>query len=367
MIDAAKARIRTYPPTDKHCNPVVTEVCNVECINSTPKNISSFKSVEKLIMKLTGISKPSTECQDAMEGVCSASDILNLSPIQHMPESIFNGSRRSGDSEPVTKFETAFGPDNQTVTRVFYAGGVATDFNHGNSSTEISRTPVETHFDDSPPTSNSSVFNRKSALRHSVQNVIHHVPSFRDKKVRREKTFSRRRSSVGCDLNAESSYGCTVGVYSRSGNFETPISWKSHDSYSELVQQTRNNVEKTRSSKSPLPGDLSSSGSICQSQGKFLKRKKSMSTVSLNQRKQSVENNDSGVKNSSSLSDKGRAKEKEAVGTRSLSMSDLAGAEPPIENELQKQCLGKIKESDDSKLTQLLAQLLELEYCKTFL
>lgn len=69
-------------------------------------------------------------------------------PGGRLGPSNFNESRkfRSTPDLQVTHYETAFGPENQTVTRVYYSHGVSTDFHHGSSKRDLSA-PVETHFD----------------------------------------------------------------------------------------------------------------------------------------------------------------------------------------------------------------------------
>lgn len=65
----------------------------------------------------------------------------------------------SSPNLPVTRYETSFGPENKTVTRVYYRNGVATDFHHSSARAEegdISH--VETHFD--IPAENSFVKNQ---------------------------------------------------------------------------------------------------------------------------------------------------------------------------------------------------------------
>ena len=340
---------------------------NCEYSNSTPKLINAYKSVENLLMKLTRNSKTSAECQDASEGY-SSGNILDLSPIQP----VHNSSRSSKQGDPVTRYETAFGPDNKTVTRVFYADGVATDFNHiDNGETNVEQTPIETHFEDSPPGSNSAPsFSRKNGLRHSMHNLFNRSSSMKGKRARAEKASSRRRS-VGYNLNEVDNYGCTVGIYSR-----TSPNNSSHDTpTSRLTSVTRSEScaagmidkvnRKYASGKPPAyamppsydalyPESLypKSSHHVSDNSRKFLKRKKSISTASLNHRKSFIENSDSGKDNTSSLSDKsngGLNCDNEVMVGRSLSMSDLAAASPPVENELQKQCMGKIQESEDSK------------------
>lgn len=333
---------------------------NCEYTNSTPKNANVYKSVENLLMKLTRNSKPSAECQDASEGYASA-NILDLSPIQPI-----NNSSRNGD--PVTRYETAFGPDNKTITRVFYADGVATDFNHVDSEATTEHTPIETHFEDSPPgTGNGSTFSRKNGLRHSMHNLFNRGTSGKERKSKGTKT-SRRRSA---GFNEEENYGCTVGVYSRttldSSSNDTPVSRLASVTRSESCAASKADRVNRRycSGKPPVyamppsydalyPESLypKSTYPVMDASKKFIKRKKSISSGSLHQRRSFIDNRECRKGNTSSVSDKGQGSrncDKDILVGRSLSMSDLAEASPPVENELQKQCKGKINDSEDSK------------------
>jgi len=357
---------------DKPKTPV-TNTCSVipandnEHANSTPKNLISFKSVENLIMTLTRPSKRSTECQDDPEGYSSTANLLDLSPIQPCPDW---SSSDAADDNPVTRFETAFGPDNQTVTRVFYADGIATDLQHLDQGSETSHTPIETHFDDSPPNSgNGSSFNRKNSLRHSVQNLFNRMSS-KDRKIRRENTFSRRRS-VGCNLDSDSSYGCTVGVYSQSTHScDTPVSHIMHSGRRVTRSQNQNNGTRPQppSYETLYPETLYPKPPINDKSKRAIKRKKSMSAASLS--RSSVKAETSVRKDTSCVSDECRTDkgvDNVAVGARSLSMSDLAMTAPPVENELQKQCQGHLMDSLESKYTQVKGHmLLDNHKCSVF-
>lgn len=336
---------------------------NCQYANSTPKNINSYKSVENLLMTLTRNSPTSTECQDASEGYYSA-NILDLSPIQP----IHNGRNSNKEHEadtPVTRYETAFGPDNKTVTRVFYADGIATDFNHVCGS-ETEHTPIETHFEDSPPGEQTTgSFSRKNGLRHSMHNLFN-----RDKRIKQDKVTSRRQSA-GFKLN-EDNYGCSVGVYSRTvsshSSKDTPVSRLGPVTRSESYAGDRADTITRRycSGKPPMyamppaydalyPESFYpvTTHPIIDASRKLLKRKKSISSASLNQRNSCLEGTDSSRVNASSVSDNGHGRQKcdkDVIVGRSLSMSDLAVAPPPVENELQKQCKGRVLDSGDSKL-----------------
>ncbi|XP_076441420.1 DEP domain-containing protein 1A-like [Babylonia areolata] len=54
---------------------------------------------------------------------------------------------RSNPDLQVSRYETAFGPENQTVTRVYFCNGLATDFHHNSVEEQEALSPVETHFD----------------------------------------------------------------------------------------------------------------------------------------------------------------------------------------------------------------------------
>ncbi|XP_052243752.1 DEP domain-containing protein 1B-like isoform X3 [Dreissena polymorpha] len=343
---------------------------NNEYFNSTPKTLISFKSVENLLMTLTRRYKPLTECQDASEGYSSATNILDLSPIHPVHEN--SRTSPNGDGLPLTRFETAFGPDNQTVTRVFYGDGIATDYNHEDSRNQSHHTPVETHFEsDISPSSTGSSFFRKTSLRHSMHNLFNRGPSIRDRKSKKDKN-SARRCSTGYGLNDDSSYGCTVGVYSRSSSdsssYDTPVSRLPAVNRTESCTAGYVDRSEKYRSKPPIHNRPPSFDALypeskypkthepvidASKRPSFFKRKKSLSTASLHapHRKSVVERPDPGIKNLSSVSDgssKGGPGGKEVGNGRSLSLSDLVGAAPPIENELQKQCQGRIRESDDS-------------------
>ena len=346
------------------------QISTVNLNYSTPVHINNFKSVENLLLNLTNVYNPSSlECQDSSEGY-SSSNILDLSPIQPVGDSI--GLRReqiSGELQPVTRYETAFGPDNRTVTRVFYADGIATDFNHSENVEESKEehTPIETHFDDSPPETKSKPFTRRSSIRHSMHSLIQRHLS-KDKKLRREKTMSTRRST-GHNLNDDRSYGCTVGVYTRTFSDDTPSSRLSSFETSNssrrdscvsdnIISRSSHSLSKPQT-KPPsyntlFPESRESKENFAPvlDGAKKLKRKKSMSSASLHRRRKctdSFDSSDSG-KDDSRTSKASNCDKKEGVAGRSLSMSDL-GAAPPIENDLQKQCQGKLTDSEDSKWT----------------
>lgn len=323
---------------------------------STPKNLISFKSVENLIMTLTRPSKRFTECQDASEGYSSAANILDLSPIPLIHDS--SSDRRSGlgDENQFTRFETAFGPNNETVTYVHQTGGVTSEVNCLNNLNRVNRTagmpqPVyERHSEDSPPSfGNTSAFNRQNSLRSSFQNLFGRLSSSRDR-LRRAKTFSRK-GSVDGNLDKENTYGCTIGVYADATNScDTPVSRIMHEGYKKRPQPNSRRTRKTPMRAFPPSYDSLYPEPTCPNYTQPVldksKTKKSLSSTSLHR-------GSSKGKGDRALSvSEGSQVEKshdDVVGTRSLSMSDLAVAPSPVENNLQKQCQGKLADSTDSK------------------
>ncbi|XP_071120742.1 DEP domain-containing protein 1A-like isoform X2 [Mytilus edulis] len=113
------------------------------------RSISSFESVENLLMDLTSVgSTPDVKSGNGLPRVSSTS-VLELSPIY--PDHVFEQKRRKSTSSLTTpvaaKYETAFGPENRTVTRVYLnKGGVQTEYGYTNGPEELSKTPIETHF-----------------------------------------------------------------------------------------------------------------------------------------------------------------------------------------------------------------------------
>ncbi|KAL4236703.1 DEP domain-containing protein [Mactra antiquata] len=353
-----------------HLRPNTKLPSNCDFSNSTPKSLRIFQSAENLLMSLSKVSKHFAECQDASEGY-SSTNILDLSPIQPINSS----NNHDDDQNPLTRYETAFGPDNKTVTRVFYADGVATDFNHVQSAgSEGVQTPVETHFEHSPP-EETKTFSRKNSLRHSMHNLFNRSSGSKEKKHKYEKNSSRRKST-GVNLNEEGRYGCTVGVYSRTSpnssssssslSYTTPTSRPMPVTRSEsmAVQGRAEKYRRSNSGSKPPPHSMNpshdalcpdslypqTSQPVINGYKKTVKRKKSMSSNSLHQRRSFIDNRDFGVKNISSVSEESQSKtcDKEVHVGRSLSMSDLAMAPPPVENELQKQCKGNVQDSKDS-------------------
>ncbi|XP_062582034.1 DEP domain-containing protein 1B-like [Saccostrea cucullata] len=109
---------------------------------TSPDAMTSFESVENLLLDLTNTRSGSCSGPPEMDHtpLCRkrSAPSLDLSPIHPIP-----------DHEKVTNYETAFGPDNRTVTRVYYRNGVAMDYSNCEE-TEVFG-PIETHFESSEP------------------------------------------------------------------------------------------------------------------------------------------------------------------------------------------------------------------------
>lgn len=121
------------------------------------RSTNSFESVENLLLNLTSVCNTSDvgatpEVRSTPEvgipRVCSSS-ALELSPIYPVEDGLKRKRQKSVSSSslPVAaKYETAFGPENKTVTKVYYRGGVQTEYGFTNGPEELSQTPIETHF-----------------------------------------------------------------------------------------------------------------------------------------------------------------------------------------------------------------------------
>lgn len=165
---------------------------------TSPKSLSSFQSVENLLLDLTNIGS-TPESHPPKLGRLSSTSTLDLSPIPLVANSFsYTGLRRceSIAALPVARYETAFGPENRTVTRVYYRDGVSTDYGYTNGPKNLSRTPLETHFELSS-SSNEHIFASVSDQPYDVH--FARVRSMREKKsekmLKEEKKW--RRKSYG--------------------------------------------------------------------------------------------------------------------------------------------------------------------------
>ncbi|KAJ8305958.1 hypothetical protein KUTeg_016503, partial [Tegillarca granosa] len=169
---------------------------NVNENTSSPKSLSSFQSVENLLLDLTNIGS-TPESHPPKLGRLSSTSTLDLSPIPLVANSFSHTGLRRCESIaalPVARYETAFGPENRTVTRVYYRDGVSTDFGYTNGPKNLSRTPLETHFELSS-TSNEHIF--ASVTDQTYDIYFARVRSMREKKsekMHKEDKKPRRKS-----------------------------------------------------------------------------------------------------------------------------------------------------------------------------
>ncbi|XP_050400821.1 DEP domain-containing protein 1B isoform X4 [Patella vulgata] len=120
----------------------------------------------------------------------------------------------SSNSLPVTHYETAFGPDNRTVTRVYFSQGVSTDYGHHQSSDEEELgMPLETHFDV------STDFRRRHSDSGNYQVNFTRVKSL-DGIDRAKRRYSRKNSSSS--KNGRYSIHLSKSLH----NGDTPVSGK---------------------------------------------------------------------------------------------------------------------------------------------
>ncbi|KAL8581468.1 hypothetical protein ACOMHN_004353 [Nucella lapillus] len=100
---------------------------------------------------------------------------------------------RSNPDLQVSRYETAFGPDDQTVTRVYYCNGMATDFHHSAAEEDHPLSPVETHFD---VVTDSAAAKRQSS-RVSCERVNGSSSFATDKSVNLTRGSESLRNSAG--------------------------------------------------------------------------------------------------------------------------------------------------------------------------
>ncbi|KAK3089623.1 hypothetical protein FSP39_005143 [Pinctada imbricata] len=120
----------------------------------SPEALTSFESVENLMLDLTSTvpsGKSYRSTPDARLNRMNSASTIDLSPIHPVYDSISKDRtlRRCASSGNVkyAKYETAFGPENRTITRVYYKNGVATDYSYHDEEDSLYKTPVETHFE----------------------------------------------------------------------------------------------------------------------------------------------------------------------------------------------------------------------------
>ncbi|XP_071118209.1 DEP domain-containing protein 1B-like [Haliotis cracherodii] len=198
---------------------------------STPKSATwSYASLENLLIDIVRSTGIDTSPHQHRLGLHSSST-LNLSTFNPAAESTNIHIEKKYGSSPelkVTRYETAFGPENKTVTRVFYTNGVATDYGHCGYGLEESCMPLETHFDMEPETSSSSASN-------SSQVNFERAQSLERLNMEPLRTTSDRGTDYCYNYSANSS-----------GFYETPPSQrdsfhsvKSHNSGNNSARSTR--------------------------------------------------------------------------------------------------------------------------------
>jgi hypothetical protein len=179
---------------------------NIQDYMTSPRSINSFESVENLLLNLTNVGRTTgngvgSTPDIGLPRVCSAS-ALELSPIYPVDD-VFEKRRKSMSSSnlPVAKYETAFGPENRTVTRVYFKDGVQTDYGYTNGPEKLSTTPIETHFKTSqelPP-----FLHRAEQCYDSYDVNFVRVRSMRRKKADTCKNAIEKNRRRSCDVNLQ--------------------------------------------------------------------------------------------------------------------------------------------------------------------
>ena len=182
----------------------------------------------------------STRYSSRLSSQCS----FNLSHFYPLAESTTaEGCRRTSSMAdlPVTRYETAFGPENRIITRVFYSNGVSTDYGHCSFGVDEEFMPLETHFDLTPQGAVS-----KSSAKNNQINFM------RAKSLEKINSIHGLSTSGKEQLHA-ASLSSAPSVYP-----ETPVSshsyntrWESHrgESHRSLSFKSCRSFEKTSSSQ----------------------------------------------------------------------------------------------------------------------
>ncbi|KAK6179734.1 hypothetical protein SNE40_012028 [Patella caerulea] len=182
---------------------------------STPRTPWCYPSIENLLLDMTRSGSFGKSYSSVPFHLTSAST-LNLSRIEPAADSVASDSARvlSSNSLPVTHYETAFGPDNRTVTRVYFSQGVSTDYGHHQSSDEEELgMPLETHFDV------STDFRRRHSDSGNYQVNFTRVKSL-DGIDRAKRRYSRK--NVSSSKNGR----CSIHLSKSLHNSDTPVSGK---------------------------------------------------------------------------------------------------------------------------------------------
>lgn len=123
------------------------------------RSTNSFESVENLLLNLTSVGNSPNAGSTPEVGIPRLNEVgiprvnsasaLELSPIFPVEDGLKRKRQKSVSSSslPVAaKYETAFGPENKTVTKVYYRGGVQTEYGFTNGPEDSAQTSIETHF-----------------------------------------------------------------------------------------------------------------------------------------------------------------------------------------------------------------------------
>ena len=198
----------------------------------------------------------------------TSASTLDLSPIHPISEN-FSGNatlRRCASSGNVkhAKYETAFGPENRTITRVYYKNGVATDYSYQEDEDSLHKTPVETHFESYIGDELLvPLVDDKSQCNYDTN--FSRVRSMRQKKTenRYKKEEAKRRRSYGYSVAAVSvpndpeNKGSTWSGYSQNDN-DQRITGKPPPSYNSLFPENHQPVIGGRQKHRSLPRSKSS-------------------------------------------------------------------------------------------------------------
>lgn len=177
---------------------------------TSPDAMTSFESVENLLLDLTNTGSGSIGGPNDLDHtpLCRrrSAPSIDLSPIHPVT-----------DQEKITNYETAFGPDNRTVTRVYYTNGVAMDYSKEEEAEVFA--PIETHFESSEPLQVPECQTYQVNFAH-VRPVTRRKSDSRKNGDKKSEAYRRRSygpSSVGL-VSSPSCGECTVQQSSRSYN-----------------------------------------------------------------------------------------------------------------------------------------------------
>lgn len=321
-----------------------------------PDCLTSFESVENLMLDLTNVgmsggsrsySKSTPESHRNLSRPISRSTI-DLSPIRPIQDSFQSGQLKRWESTanfPIAKYETAFGPENRTITRVYYRDGISTDYGYSNGPEDLSKTPLETHFEMSD--SYSNLLPLTDMCQSSSYSVNYaKVRSTRNRRKSAGEMISRReesrRRSNSCSTRSPASDDSARCHSLSSGNISTHELNTHCDRYEPRVRRSH---VPTRSP--PHYSTLFPKGRqpVLDGASKLLRKcHRSKSNASLHRIKSLTSVNCSGY-DSEHLSSEAtypeqfhpsRAQSRESLAGRSLSLSDLMHAEMDKKQQLRK-------------------------------